>query len=99
MKTIAIIITVYLIGMNIFGFILMGSDKKRAERKILRISEFTLFLAAILGGSLGEIIGAKVFHHKTRHPKFMIGLPVILLLELLAAFWFIFLSPYSFILM
>ena len=85
--------------MNIFGFILMGSDKKRAERKILRISEFTLFLAAILGGSLGEIIGAKVFHHKTRHPKFMIGLPIILLLELLAAFWFIFLSPYHFILM
>ncbi|MBO6138304.1 MAG: DUF1294 domain-containing protein [Lachnospiraceae bacterium] len=94
-----IIIIVYLIGINIFGFFLMGEDKRRAERKIMRISEFSLFMAALLGGSLGEMIGAKVFHHKTRHPKFMIGLPVIFIAELLAALWFIFLSNYSFILM
>ena len=85
--------------MNLFGFILMGSDKRRAERKILRVSEFSLFMAAILGGSLGEMIGARVFHHKTRHPKFMIGLPIIFFAELLAAIWFIFFSNYSFILM
>ena len=99
MRTIIIIIVVYLIGMNIFGFFLMGEDKRRAERKLMRISEFTLFMAALLGGSLGEIVGARVFHHKTRHPKFMIGLPVIFIAELLGALWFIFLSNYSFILM
>lgn len=99
MKTVIIIIVVYLIGMNLFGFSLMGADKKRAERKIMRISEFGLLMAALLGGSLGEMIGARVFHHKTRHPKFMIGLPIIFIAELLAALWFIFLSNYSFILM
>ncbi len=99
MKITITILIIYLIGMNIFGFFLMRSDKKRAERKIMRISEFTLFMAALLGGALGEMIGAKVFHHKTRHPKFMIGLPLIFILEVLAVFWFFFLSPYSFILM
>ena len=99
MRSVIIIIAVYLVGMNLFGFSLMGADKRRAERKQMRISEFSIFMAAFLGGSLGEIIGAYVFHHRTRHPKFMIGLPIIFVVELLAALWFLFFSNYSFILM
>ena len=99
MRTVIVIIAVYLVGINLFGFFLMGEDKRRAERKLMRISEFSLFMAALLGGSLGKMIGARVFHHKTRHPKFMIGLPLIFIVELIGALWFIFLSNYSFILM
>ncbi|MCR5627379.1 MAG: DUF1294 domain-containing protein [Lachnospiraceae bacterium] len=81
--------------MNIFGFILMGVDKKKAERDAWRISEFTLFLVAILGGSIGSILGMYVFRHKTKHPLFVIGMPVIILLQIAVFIWFVFIAPYS----
>lgn len=75
----------YLIAINILSFALMGLDKSKARRGAWRIPEKTLFLAAVVGGSVGAIAGMYVFRHKTKHLRFVLGLPVILLLQLLAA--------------
>ena len=76
------IVFVYLLAINVAAFLLMGTDKKRAIAQKRRIPEKTLFLAALLGGSLGAYMGMQSFRHKTRHLKFTIGLPAILLLHL-----------------
>lgn len=75
----------YLIAINILSFVLMGLDKSKARRGAWRVPEKTLFLVAVVGGSVGAIAGMYVFRHKTKHLRFVIGLPVILLLQLLAA--------------
>ena len=71
----------YLVGINLLGFFLMGLDKRRAKRNRWRISEVSLFLPAILGGSLGALLGMHLFHHKTRHWYFRLGLPAVLVLQ------------------
>ncbi|MCM1326706.1 MAG: DUF1294 domain-containing protein [Bacteroidales bacterium] len=76
-----ILLIAYLIIVNIIGFAMMGIDKKRAIRGAWRISEASLFMSALAGGSLGCICGMQFFRHKTRHPKFQIGMPVILILQ------------------
>ena len=76
------VLITYIIVINLIGFILMGIDKRRAIHNRWRISERTLFLIALLFGCVGVQIGMYVFHHKTRHPSFRIGLPVILALQL-----------------
>ena len=73
----------YLTIINIVAFFLMGIDKKKAQTGAWRIPEKTLFLSAILGGSIGALAGMRVFHHKTRKTKFRLGVPVALLLWLL----------------
>ena len=77
----------YLFIINIFGFVSMGIDKFRAKRNtprkpVRRIPEKTLFLIALIGGSLGSIIGMWSFHHKTRHWYFRYGMPLILIIQL-----------------
>ena len=79
----------YLLVMNLIGFALMGADKRRAKRHAWRIPEKTLFLAAILGGSLGAWAGMYVFHHKTKHRYFVVGMPLILAGQIIAAVWII----------
>lgn len=76
------ILTVYLIFMNLLAFLLMGLDKSKARRNRWRIPEKTLFLSAILGGSIGAILGMQVFRHKTKHASFRIGMPCILIVQL-----------------
>ena len=80
-----IILIVYLLIMNLIGFILMGADKKKAKSGAWRIPEKTLFLPAILGGSIGAIAGMQVYRHKTKHWYFKYGMPAILILQLIAA--------------
>ena len=75
----------YLLVMNLIGFALMGADKRRARRHAWRISEKTLFLAAILGGSLGAWVGMYAFRHKTKHWYFVVGMPLILALQIIIA--------------
>ena len=75
----------YLLAVNVLSLVLMAQDKSRARRGRRRIPERVLFLAAILGGSVGGIAGMYLFRHKTRHLRFVLGLPVILLLQLTAA--------------
>ncbi len=80
-----LIVIVYLIIMNIVGFAIMGVDKARAKKHAWRISEATLFLVAILGGSLGSIWGMQHFRHKTKHWYFVAGMPAIFFIQLALA--------------
>ena len=83
MQTITAVELVYLIGINLAGFIIMGVDKKRAIRGAWRISEASLFFTALLGGSLGCILGMQHFRHKTKHWYFKYGMPAILVVQVL----------------
>lgn len=65
----------------------MGIDKARARKKAWRIPEARLFFIALIGGSAGSIAGMYFFRHKTQHWYFVWGMPAILLLQLLAAFF------------
>ena len=76
------IIAVYLIIANIAGFVSMGIDKKKAEKKQWRTPEATLFLIATIGGSIGSIIGMHHFRHKTKHWYFVVGMPLILIIQI-----------------
>lgn len=69
---------VYLIAVNLLGLAAMGADKRKARHHQWRIPERVLFLIALLGGSLGAWAGMYLFCHKTRHLKFVIGMPLIL---------------------
>jgi len=80
-------IAAYLIFLNLVGFLIMGEDKRRAKMHRWRISERMLFLVSILGGSIGTWAGMYVFHHKTRHWYFVIGIPLILILQIAGAIW------------
>ena len=71
-------VLLYLIIINVIAFALMGIDKSKARRKAWRIPEKVLFFSAILGGSIGAWAGMYVFHHKTRHWYFVVGMPLIL---------------------
>ena len=73
----------YLVTINALGFLIMLADKEKAKKRLWRIPEATLLTVAALGGSIGCLAGMKVFHHKTRKPKFYIGIPVILALQLI----------------
>ena len=83
MQTITAIGLIYLIGINLAGFIIMGVDKKRAIRGAWRISEASLFFTALFGGSLGCILGMQHFRHKTKHWYFKYGMPAILVAQVL----------------
>ena len=76
---------IYLSALNLLAFSLMGLDKRRARRGMWRISERALFLSALLGGSVGAILGMQCFRHKTKHRSFTDGMPVILAFQLLLA--------------
>ena len=84
------ILTIYLIFMNLLAFLLMGLDKAKARRNRWRIPEKPLFLSAILGGSIGAILGMQVFRHKTKHASFRIGMPCILIAQLGLAVYILF---------
>lgn len=81
------IVFIYLVIINLIAFLLMAMDKSRARKHHWRIPEKTLFLSAILGGSIGAIAGMYTFHHKTRHRYFVIGMPAILILQVVLAVW------------
>ena len=87
MKDIMQIAGLYLLLINGVGFLLMGIDKRRAKRGAWRISEKSLFLSPLLGGTVGAILGMRVFHHKTKHWYFRYGLPALLVLQLALAGW------------
>ena len=69
----------YVLLVNLVAFCLCGVDKRRAKKGRWRIAERTLLTAALLGGSPGLLLGMRAFHHKTRHKKFTVGVPLLLL--------------------
>ncbi len=77
----------YLAAINIITFFVYGIDKRRAKKGAWRISEKTLFLLPILGGSIGAIAGMKFFHHKTKHWYFKYGLPLIFIFQVALVVW------------
>lgn len=79
------ILIIYLILMNIVGFVIMGIDKKRAIRQEWRIPEKTFFIVSAVGGSAGSLVGMYVFHHKTKHWYFVVFIPVILAAQIIIA--------------
>ena len=78
---------VYLVLINLVTFFVYGADKRRARQGKWRVPEKTLFLLPLLGGSVGALLGMRVFHHKTKHWYFRIGLPLILLAQIALAVW------------
>ena len=83
------VLAVYLLVINLIAFLMMGLDKWRAKHDRWRISEKALFLSALVGGSLGSILGMRVFRHKTQHWYFRFGMPLILILQLALAGWLV----------
>ena len=73
---------IYLIPINALGFLLMLADKRRAKKDLWRIPEKVLMTVALLGGSLGVYLGMQTARHKTKHPKFSVGVPVILAVQI-----------------
>ena len=73
----------YIVGVNILTFFVYGIDKWRAKKGKWRISEATLLLLAVIGGSIGAWLGIKVWHHKTMHKKFKYGIPAILIIQII----------------
>lgn len=82
-----IILICYVIASNFIGFLMMGIDKSRARRRRYRIPERTLFMTAILGGSIGILVGMYLFRHKTLHRSFVLGIPLILIIQLILTGW------------
>ncbi len=77
------LIIIYLVAINFISFIMMGLDKYKAKKRTWRIPESTLFVLALIGGSVGSIAGMHLFHHKTRHWYFLYGMPAILIIQIL----------------
>ena len=76
-------ILLYLLMINIIGFFMMWSDKRKAKKGKWRIPEQTLFIITALGGGIGTIVGMYTFRHKTKKLKFTIGLPTLVILEII----------------
>lgn len=76
------LIMYYLLAVNVVAFAAFGIDKYKAKRGLWRISEATLLLLAVVGGSIGALMGMRIWHHKTQHAKFRYGLPLIILAQI-----------------
>ena len=75
----------YLFAINIVSFFLYGIDKYKAKKNKWRISEATLLMMAVIGGSIGAWVGMRLWHHKTMHKKFKYGIPIIIILQVVLA--------------
>ncbi len=81
---------IYLLIINAVGFVLMLVDKFKAKKKLWRIPEATLITVAAIGGSIGSLLGMYTFRHKTKHYKFTVGIPLILVAQIFVAVWILF---------
>lgn len=92
------LIIIYFVVVNFISFVVMGVDKYKAKKRAWRIPESTLFVLAIIGGSIGSIAGMHLFHHKTRHWYFLYGMPAILIIQIVLILALVF-SPIEFLIM
>ena len=76
-------IILFILVINLISFCIMGWDKKCAINNNYRISEKEIFIISILGGSIGTLIGMKIFHHKTQKKKFQLGIPIIVVIQII----------------
>ena len=84
------IVLPYLVVINVATFFTYGLDKWKAKRSRWRIREAALLLLAVLGGSIGAWLGMKVWHHKTQHKKFKVGIPIIIIAQAIIIWYFFF---------
>lgn len=89
MNNLKLIVFILIIIINVITFILYGVDKRRAKRKRWRISEKTLLVFTFCGGGLGAILGMSYFHHKTKHLKFRIFVPIFFIMQLILLIYLI----------
>ena len=82
-------ISIIIVIINIVTFIIYGIDKYKAKKGRWRIPENSLIGLAIIGGSIGAYLGMRVWHHKTMHLKFKYGIPLIIIIQLIAAYMFV----------
>lgn len=80
------LLLIYLLIVNAVAFLLMLVDKQKAKRKLWRIPEATLLLSAAIGGSIGSLAGMYTFRHKTKHLKFTLGVPAILIAQIILVY-------------
>lgn len=80
------LILLYLLIINAVAFLLMLVDKCKAKKNLWRIPEATLMMVAAIGGSIGSLIGMYSFRHKTKHLKFTLGIPMILIAQIVCVF-------------
>ena len=83
------IIYTFIAILNVITFLIYAIDKWKAKKNRWRIPESILLLLAVLGGSIGALMGMKIWHHKTMHKKFKYGIPLILVLQIGALFYFL----------
>ena len=86
MNVILFILAIYLILINLIAVIVTIYDKLCAVKRRWRVKESTLLLLSALGGSISMYITMLLIRHKTRHIKFMLGIPLIIIFQLLIAF-------------
>lgn len=82
-------LVIYLLIINALAFLLMLIDKRKARKNLWRIPERTLLGTALIGGSLGAFAGMQIFRHKTKHFRFVIGIPLMLTGHILLLIWLI----------
>ena len=87
--TIEQLILIYLIAINVVTFFMYGIDKWKAKRSKWRISEATLLGMAVIGGSIGAWLGMRMWHHKTMHKMFQLGIPLIIVAQIALLIWII----------
>ena len=85
-------ITIYLIIINLIGFFSMYIDKRKAQKGAWRTPEKTLLTIALIGGSIGSLIGMYKFRHKTNKTRFAVGIPFILIIQIVAIIYIIYLT-------
>ncbi|MBR1809803.1 MAG: DUF1294 domain-containing protein [Paludibacteraceae bacterium] len=93
MRLAIILLAIYTLGINLLAFAMYGIDKYKSKHDLNRISEKALLLIAFFGGSVGALLGMFVFHHKTKHLKFRILLPLFFLIHIAvtgALYWYLF---------
>ena len=96
LSNVVTIIGLYIICVNLLGIIYFFIDKQKAKRQSWRTPEATLFTIALFGGSIGCLLGMYLFHHKTAKPKFYIGMPIILGIQILIVIIALFFVPIDF---
>lgn len=84
------IVLQYLVIINVATFLTYGLDKWKAKRSKWRIREAALLMLAVLGGSIGAWLGMIVWHHKTQHKKFKVGIPAIIIVQAIIIWYFFF---------
>ena len=83
------LLIIYLVIINVAGLAFMLADKIKAMRGAWRISEATLMTIATIGGSFGSFLGMQLFRHKTRHAKFTVGVPILMVAHVILFGWII----------